>query len=99
MVALKGVFGAFRVGSWPIRLCRVPSALGISPGLARKALVIEFRIWGAASHILSCWRIMLPMMSARPFTGSTAIGALGAVVPPAALGGGGATSRGTAVTS
>src|SRR6478735_7009768 len=99
MVALNGVRGAFNVGSWLIRLCSVPSAAGISPGLARRALVIELRIWGAASHILSCWRIMLPMRSVKPFTGSTAIGAVGAVLVVAALGGGGATSRGTTVTS
>src|SRR5580693_8283382 len=78
MVALNGVLGASNVGNWLTRLCSVPSALGISPGLARKASVMAFMICGAASHIFSCWRIMLLMMSAMPFTGSTAVGELGA---------------------
>src|SRR6267142_70624 len=100
MVVLNGVLGALSVGSWLTRLCSVPSALGISPGLARKALVMAFMICGAASHIFNCWRIMLPMMSAMPLTGSTAVGELGAGLAAASgLGGGGATSRGMAVTS
>src|SRR6202042_1419877 len=99
MVALNGVLGASNVGNWVSRLCSVPSALGISPGLARKASVMAFTMAGAASHIFSCWRIILPMMSAMPFTGSTAVGELGAGLGEAGLGGGGATSRGTAVTS
>src|ERR1700704_5896316 len=99
MVALNGVRGALSVGNWLTRLCRVPSALGVSPGLARKASVMAFMMAGAASHIFNCWRIMLPMMSAMPFPGSTAVGELGAGLGAAGLGGGGATSRGTAVTS
>ena len=54
---------------------------------------------GAACHIFSCWRIMLPMMSATPFSGSTDVGELGAAVAAAGLGGGGGTSRGVALTS
>ena len=42
---------------------------------------------------------MLPMMSEMPFTGSTAVGELGAAFAEAALGAGGGTSRGVAVTS
>ena len=60
---------------------------------------MAFMTAGAASHIFNCWRIMLPMMSAMPFTGSTAVGELGAGLGGAGFGGGGATSRGTAVTS
>src|SRR4029077_5511436 len=99
MVVLNGVRGASNVGNWVSRLCRVPSALGVSPGLARKASVMAFMMAGAVSHIFNCWRIMLPMMSAMPFTGSTAVGELGAGLDGAALVGGGATSRGSAVTS
>src|SRR4029077_13087117 len=99
MLVLNGVLGALSVGSWLTRLCRVPSALGISPGLARKALVMAFMICGAASHIFNCWRIMLPMMSAMPFTGSTAVGELGAGLGTAGFAGAGAISRGIAVTS
>src|SRR6266853_1039899 len=98
MVVLNGVLGALSVGSWSTRLLSVPSALGVSPGLARKALVMAFTMSGAACHSLSCWRIMLPMMSAMPFTGSTAIGELGAALDAAARGGG-STSRGVADTS
>src|SRR5712691_659311 len=99
MVVLNGVLGALSVGSWSTRLFSVPSALGVSPGLARKALVMAFTMSGAACHIFNCWRIMLPMMSAMPLIGSTAVGELGAGLEAAALGGGGGTSRGTAATS
>src|SRR5260370_42650543 len=78
MVVLNGVLGALSVGSWSTRLFSVPSALGVSPGLARKALVMAFTMSGAACHIFNCWRIMLPMMSAMPLIGSTAVGELGA---------------------
>src|SRR5260370_21360104 len=99
MVALNGVRGASNVGNWASRLCSVPSALGISPGLARKASVMAFTMAGAASHIFNCWRIMLPMMSAMPFTGSTAVGELGADLGAAGLVGGGAPSRGPTAPS
>src|SRR5712672_4462531 len=99
MVALNGVLGASNIGSCVTRLCSVPSAFGISPGLARKASVMAFTMSGAACHIFNCWRIMLPMMSAMPFTGSTAIGELGAGLADAGLGAAGATSRGVGVTS
>src|SRR5216684_7507234 len=99
MVVLNGVLGALSVGSWSTRLLSVPSALGVSPGLARKAFVMAFTMSGAACHILNCWRIMLPMMSAMPLIGSTAVGELGAGLEAAGLGSGGATSRGVAVTS
>src|SRR5260221_374458 len=100
MVALNGVRGALSVGSWLTRLCSVANALGAaSPGLARKAFVIAVPISDAVCHIRSCWRIMLPMMSATPFSGSTAVGELGAVLAEAALAAGGGTSRGVAVTS
>src|SRR5262245_2536481 len=98
MVVLNGVMGALRVGSWSTRLFNVPSALGVSPGLARKALVMAFTMSGAACHSLSCWRIMLPMMSAMPLIGSTAVGELGAGFE-AAVWGGGSTSRGVGDTS
>src|SRR5256885_1055186 len=99
MVALNGVRGALSVGSWLTRLCSVDSAFGVSPGLARKAFVMAVPMSAAVCHMRSCWRIMLPMMSATPFTGSTAVGELGAVLAAAALGAGGGTSRGVAVTS
>src|SRR6185369_9123735 len=100
MVALNGVLGALSVGSWLTMLCKVDNALGpASPGLARKALVMAVLISDAVCHMRSCWRIMLPMMSEMPFTGSTAVGELGAAFAEAAFGVGGGTSRGVAVTS
>src|SRR5690349_7393427 len=100
MVALNGVLGALSVGSWLTRLCKVANALGpASPGLARKALVIAVPISDAVCHMRSCWRIMLPMMSEMPFTGSTAVGEAGAAFDEAAFGAGGGTSRGVGVTS
>src|SRR5262245_1402969 len=99
MVVLNGVMGALRVGSWSTRLFNVPIALGVSPGLVRKALVMAFTMSGAACHSLSCWRIMLPMMSAMPLIGSTAVGELGAGLGAALRGGGGSTSRGVGETS
>src|SRR5260370_37403555 len=93
MVALNGVRGASNVGSWVSRLCSVPSALGISPGLARKASVMAFTMAGAASHLFNCWRILLPMMSAMPFTASMAVGELGADLGGGGFAGGGVPLR------
>src|SRR5262249_46793285 len=100
MVALNGVLGALRLGSCLTRLCSVASALGpASPGLLRKALVMAVPISDAVCHMRNSWRIMLPMMSATPFTGAAAVGELGAAPVAPAFGGGGATSRGGALMS
>src|SRR5262249_29217496 len=105
MVALNGVLGALRFGSCLTRLCSVASALGpASAGLLRKALVMAVPISDAVCHMGNCWRTMLPMVSAPPFAGATAVGELGArppIAPPfvAAFAAGGGTSRGVALTS
>src|SRR5689334_8602709 len=100
MVALNGVLGALRFGNCLTRLCSVASALGpASPGLLRKALVMAVPMSDAVCHRRNCWRTMLPMMSATPFTGSTAVGELGAAPVAPAFAAGGGTSRGVALTS
>jgi len=53
----------------------------------------------AVCNMRGAWRFMLPRMSEMPFTGSTAVGELGAALAGAVLGAGGGTSRGVAETS